>query len=334
VAAPHAFVLEIPVSANMPSPEPVESPAPHPDMAWIAGGTFLMGSDQHYREEAPPHRETVGGFWIDRWPVTNAQFRQFVTETGHVTQAEVPPEAAQYPGAKPETLVPASVVFVKPRARVDLRNHLNWWALVPGADWRHPSGPASSIAGMDDHPVVHVGFDDAAAYARWAGKELPTEAEWEFAARGGLDAAEYAWGDVFEPAGKAMANYWQGEFPIVNLLHDGWETTSPVGSFPANGFGLFDMIGNVWEWTTDWYAPRHNPRGGASACCGGGDAAARARSCDPTVSIPIPRRVMKGGSFLCAPNYCRRYRPAARMPQAVDTSTCHLGFRCVVRRQP
>ena len=320
------------VLVNTSSPNSAESPAQRLEMEWIPGGSFTMGSDRHYREEAPTRVETVEGFWIDRWPVTNASFRQFVEETGYVTQAEIAPDPAQYPGADPALLVPASVVFVKPAARVDLRNHFNWWAFVPGADWRHPNGPQSSISGMDEHPVVQVGFEDASAYARWAGKELPTEAEWEFAARGGLDGADYAWGDKFEPDGKPMANTWQGEFPIENLKHDGYEATSPVGSFPANGWGVYDMIGNVWEWTTDWYAPGHQPRGGASACCSGarsGGARAELRS---SVSLPIPRKVMKGGSFLCAPNYCRRYRPAARMPQAIDTSTCHLGFRCIVRQ--
>jgi formylglycine-generating enzyme required for sulfatase activity len=300
-------------------------------MEWIPGGRFTMGSARHYPEEAPPRVEKVGGFWMDRWPVTNAQFRAFIGATGHVTLAETAPDPAQYPGADPSLLVPASVVFVKPTQRVDLRNHFNWWSYVPGADWRHPYGPESSIDGLDDHPVVHVGFDDAAAYARWAGKELPNEVEWEFAARGGLEGAEYAWGDELTPGGKPMANTWQGEFPIENLRHDGYETTSPVGSFPANGWGLHDMIGNVWEWTTDWYATAQQARRGASACCSG-DQAARERSFDPCVALPIPRKVMKGGSFLCAPNYCRRYRPAARMPQAIDTATCHLGFRCVVRR--
>jgi sulfatase modifying factor 1 len=311
-------------------PNTAEARAQRLAMEWIPGGTFTMGSDHHYREEAPSHLETVDGFWIDRWPVTNALFRKFVEETGYVTQAEIAPDPAQYPGADPTLLVPASVVFVKPATRVDLRNHFNWWSYVPGADWRHPRGPTSSIAGMDDHPVVHVGCDDAEAFARWAGKELPTEAEWEYAARGGMEASEYAWGVELEPNGKQMANYWQGEFPIENLARDGYELTSPVGSFPPNGWGLFDMIGNVWEWTTDWYASNHSAK---DACCSGtGKSNAREASFDPSVALPIPRKVMKGGSFLCAPNYCRRYRPAARMAQAIDTSTCHLGFRCVVRQ--
>ncbi len=318
------------MSVNTSSPNTAEARSQRIAMEWIPGGTFTMGSEHHYREEAPTRRETVDGFWIDRWPVTNALFQKFIEETGYVTQAEIAPDPAQYPGADPALLVPASVVFVKPRARVDLRNHFNWWAFVPGADWRHPRGPGSSIGGLDDHPVVHVAYEDAEAFARWAGKELPTEAEWEFAARGGLEASEFAWGDELAPGGKQMANTWQGEFPIENIASDGYEFTSPVGSFPANGWGLYDMIGNVWEWTTDWYAPGHEARG--AACCSGSKPDAREASYDPSVALPIPRKVMKGGSFLCAPNYCRRYRPAARMPQAIDTSTCHLGFRCVVRQ--
>jgi formylglycine-generating enzyme required for sulfatase activity len=301
-------------------------------MIWVPGGTFTMGSDRHYPEEAPAHRVRVSGFWMDPSPVTNAEFRTFVEATGHVTAAERPPDPRDYPGARPELLVPASVVFVRPRQRVSVRNHYRWWSYVPGADWRHPRGPSSTIEGRDDHPVVHVDFADAAAYAAWAGKELPTEAEWEFAARGGLEAREFAWGDDFTPHGRRMANYWLGEFPH-QCLHPGGEGTTAVRSFPANGYGLFDMIGNVWEWTTDWYASRHvvehkpccaveDPRGGA-----------RETSVDPDVpSLPIPRKVMKGGSFLCAPNYCRRYRPSARMAQPIDTATCHLGLRCVARK--
>lgn len=302
-----------------------------PDMARIPRGTFRMGSDRHYPEEGPAHAVTVDAFWIDRLPVTNAAFRRFVEETGHVTLAERPPNAADYPGAKPELLVPASIVFVKPPGPVDLRNHYNWWALVPGADWRHPLGRQSSIDGLDDHPVVHVAYEDAAAYARWAGKSLPTEAEFEYAARGGLEDAEFAWGSELHPGGRIMANTWQGRFPFENLAEDGFVGTSPVGTFPPNGYGLYDMIGNVWEWTTDWYASRHVVKG--HGCCGlenprGGT---REASLDAREALKIPRKVMKGGSFLCAPNYCRRYRPAARMAQPIDTATCHLGFRCVVR---
>jgi len=307
----------------------------HPGMEWIPGGTFFMGSNRHYPEEAPAHRVRVDPFWIDRTPVTNAMFRRFVEATGHATLAEMPPDAGDYPGALPELLVPASVVFRKPVKRVDLRNHFNWWAYVPGADWRHPQGPGSSVVGLEDHPVVHVAYADAAAYASWAGKDLPTEAEWEFAARGGLEGAEFAWGDEIAPEGRVMANTWQGEFPIENLLVDGYETTSPVGAFPANGWGLYDMIGNVWEWTGDWYADRHSARN-QGPCCGAAAAVnprggERESSYDPRMTIRVPRKVMKGGSYLCAPSYCRRYRPAARMAQAIDTSTCHLGFRCVKR---
>ena len=297
------------------------------EMAAIPGGLFLMGSDLHYPEEAPAHEASVAPFWIDRYPVTNAQFRRFVEQTGYVTLAERPANEEDYPGAKPELLAPHSVVFVRTRGPVDLRNPYNWWSYVKGADWRHPRGPGSSLQALWRHPVVHVAYEDAQAYAAWARKSLPTEAEWEFAARGGLEAAEYVWGAEFTPEGNAMANTWQGEFPWENLLEDGYEWTSPVGSFPPNGYGLFDMAGNVWEWTSDWYREH---AAAVKACCGVGGA--RERSMDPrTPQVRIPRRVMKGGSFLCAPNYCRRYRPAARMAQPVDTSTCHLGFRCVLR---
>jgi formylglycine-generating enzyme required for sulfatase activity len=254
-----------------------------------------------------------------------------VEQTGHVTLAERAPDPADYPGALAEMLVPASSVFRKPAFKVDLRNHYNWWTYVPGANWRHPQGPGSSLKGLHKHPVVHVAIEDAEAYARWAGKELPTEAEWEFAARGGLEGAEFTWGDEFMPEGKHMANSWQGDFPNENLLEDGFEWTAPVGSFPSNGYGLYDMAGNVWEWTTDWYQEHGKIQ---QTCCGsfnprGGK---REESFDPhQPDLPIPRKVMKGGSFLCAPNYCKRYRPAARMAQPIDTSTCHLGFRCLVR---
>ena len=300
-------------------------------MVRIPGGTFTMGSDRHYPEEAAAHKVSVGGFWMDRTTVTNRDFKAFVDATGHVTLAEKPADAASYPGAKAELLVPSSVMFKKADAPVDLRNPYLWWTYVAGADWRHPRGPESSLDGVWDHPVVHVAFEDAEAYAGWAGKELPTEAEWEFAARGGLESAEFAWGDEFMPGGKPMANTWQGRFPWENLLEDGFEWTAPVGSFPGNGYGLHEMTGNVWEWTVDYF--RNHDRA-AKSCCTvdnprGGSLEA---SYDPrTPEIRIPRRVMKGGSYLCAPNYCRRYRPAARMAQAIDTSTCHLGFRCIVR---
>ena len=309
------------------------SPAtpPFEGMVWIPGGDFLMGSNNHYREEAPAHEVSVNGFWMDQFAVTNAQFARFVDATGYVTSAERPPNPADYPGAKPEMLVPASVVFQKPRQRVDLRNHYNWWTYVPHANWRHPEGPESSIEGRADHPVIHVAFEDVEAYVKWVGKELPTEAEWEFAARGGLAGAAFAWGDKFAPEGKLMANTWQGDFPVENLMLDGFERTAPVGSFPPNGYGLYEMTGNVWEWTTDWYQEHSQI---SHSCCGsvGPKDGQREKSYDPaTPEIKIARKVMKGGSYLCAPNYCRRYRPAARMAQPVDTSTCHLGFRCIVR---
>jgi formylglycine-generating enzyme required for sulfatase activity len=310
---------------------PAPGKPPSEGMVWIPGGTFLMGSDRHYPEEAPAHKVSVDAFWMDRHTVTNREFRRFAEATGHVTLAEKPANAADYPDAKPELLVPSSVMFRKSAGPVDLRNRYNWWVYTPGADWRHPRGPASSLQGLWDHPVVHVAFEDAEAYAKWAGKALPTEAEWEFAARGGLDGAEYVWGDEFTPGGRAMANTWQGEFPWQNLLADGYEWTAPVGSFAPNAYGLYEMAGNVWEWTTDWYQVHgaiehacctvHNPRGG------GEDASVDGNAPGPRV----PRKVMKGGSYLCAPNYCRRYRPAARMAQPLDTSTCHLGFRCIVR---
>jgi formylglycine-generating enzyme required for sulfatase activity len=303
------------------------------DMVWLSGSAFVMGSDRHYPDEAPAHVAHVEGFWIDRSLVTNQDFRCFVQETGYVTSAERPPRAEDYPDARPEMLVPASVVFRKPRAPVDLGNVYNWWTYVPGADWRHPGGPRTDLKGKADHPVVHIAYEDAEAYARWAGKALPTEAEWEFAARGGLDGADYAWGDEFMPGGRRMANTWLGEFPWRRDRADRHAGTSPVGVFPPNGYGLFDMIGNVWEWTADWYGPHRKPSGG---CCAA-DAATRDREESLDRGMPgaeIPSKVMKGGSYLCAPNYCRRYRPAARMAQPIDTSTGHVGFRCVVRGNP
>ncbi len=303
-------------------------------MVWIPGGEFGMGSDRHYPEERPVYRVSVNGFWIDRTPVTNEAFARFVEETGYVTFAELPPNPADYPGAQPEMLYAGSLVFVKPGGPVDQQNIANWWQYLRGADWRHPQGTNSSLVGLERHPAVHVAYQDAEAYARWAGKELPSEAEWEFAARGGLEGATYAWGEEFMPAGRFMANTWQGEFPWQNRVEDGWEGTSPVGSFPENGYGLLDMIGNVWEWTTDWYRAGHS-RSGSAPCCAGPGARANGEveSYDPALpDIRIPRRVIKGGSHLCAPNYCRRYRPAARFPEPVDTSASHLGFRCVVRQ--
>jgi formylglycine-generating enzyme required for sulfatase activity len=299
-------------------------------MVWIPGGAFLMGSDKAYVEEAPVRRVEVDGFWIDRHSVTNQDFGRFVEETGYVTFYEVPPDSAQYPGAKNEMLQPASVVFRKPSGKVALGNPYQWWRFMAGANWRRPQGPGSTLEGKEEHPVVHVAYCDVEAYARWVGKALLTEAEWEFAARGGLDGAEFAWGDEFAPGGQYRANTWQGEFPWQNLQDDGYEGTSPVNVFPANGYGLLDMIGNVWEWTKDWYASGHKKLD----CCGlrNPRGAEEGESFDPRMAhLRIPRKVMKGGSHLCAPNYCRRYRPAARMAQPIDTSTSHLGFRCVRR---
>jgi formylglycine-generating enzyme required for sulfatase activity len=315
------------------SPQTLAGEAPFPDMVWIPGGTFVMGSDKHYPEERPTHRVTVDGFWMDRLPVTNERFDAFVGATRHVTFAEIPPQAEDYPGALPDRLFAGSMVFFKPTGRVDTRDFTHWWHWIQGADWRHPTGPDSGLDGLDQHPVVHVTFDDAEAYARWAGKSLPTEAEWECAARGGLDGAPYAWGDEFLPGDRHLANTWQGEFPWQNTVRDGYERTSPVGAFPPNGYGLSDMIGNVWEWTSDWYKPSHPAEVVKSCCIPHNPRGARAEdsydACQP--AIRIPRRVLKGGSHLCAPNYCRRYRPAARFPQPIDTSAGHVGFRCIVR---
>jgi formylglycine-generating enzyme required for sulfatase activity len=299
----------------------------------VPGGIYRMGSDAFYPEETPRRRVQVNAFRIDSAPVTNAEFAAFVTATGHVTLAEIAPDPADYPGMDPALALPGSLVFQRTPGPVPLDDPSNWWAFVPGADWRHPTGPDSDIAALMDHPVVHVAYSDAAAYAEWAGKALPTEAEWEWAARGGLDDAEYAWGDELAPGGAVMANYWRGLFPFANQREDGGYRTTAVGSFPENGYGLSDMIGNVWEWTSDWYAEaRHlkakrpccaipNPRGGTLKS-----------SFDPTQpNVKIGRRTLKGGSHLCAANYCQRYRPAARHAQMIDSSTSHIGFRCVTR---
>jgi formylglycine-generating enzyme len=304
-------------------------------MVWIPGGTFRMGSDHHYVEEAPSHRVTVDGFWIERTPVTNQQFKAFVKATGYVTTAQIPPDPKDYPGALPEMIYAGSLVFTPPRPPVDLKNLGAWWAYMKGAYWRHPYGPKSNINTLDNHPVVHVAFSDALAYARWAGKDLPTEAEWEFAARGGLDGAEFAWGDEFTPCGKHMANTWQGNFPHENCCKDGFSRTSPVTAFPANAYGIHDMIGNVWEWTTDWYSSKHEADASKACCIPKNPRGAREEdSYDPRQPrTKIPRKVIKGGSHLCAPNYCRRYRPAARHAEDVDTSTSHLGFRCIIRQR-
>ncbi len=311
---------------------PDRLPAPS-NMVWIPGGTFCMGSDNHYPEEAPAHRVSVDGFWIDLTPVTNRQFKDFVAATGYVTTAEITPDPKDYPDALPHMIYAGSLVFSPPAHDLDLRDWSQWWQFVKGAKWRRPYGPKSNINVLDRYPVVHVSHADALAYASWSGKQLPTEAEWEFAARGGLDDAEFAWGDEFAPGGTHRANTWQGNFPHQNTNEDGFERTAPVTAFPPNGYGVYDMIGNVWEWTDDWYTSKHEADA-AKPCCipenpRGGKAEDSYDARDP--SIKIPRKVLKGGSHLCAPNYCRRYRPAARHAQPVDTSTSHIGFRCVLR---
>ena len=318
---------------NEPLQVPIRiSPVPR-DMVWISGGEFLMGSDEHYPEERPARWTKVDGFWIDRTPVTNREFAAFVGDTGWVTLAEMTPDPEAYPGALPEMLTPGSLVFTPTMGPVDLKNVFNWWAYVPGADWRHPGGPRTTIDGLDDHPVTHVAWRDVEAYAQWARLDLPTEAEWEYAARGGLNNTEYAWGHEFAPGGRHMANTWQGRFPWENLAQDGWDRTSPVTAFPANGYGLHDMIGNVWEWTRDWWATPSMLAPAHACCAARGDGGPKAeQSYDPhQAGLRIPRKVLKGGSHLCAPSYCRRYRPAARHAEPVDTSTSHVGFRCILR---
>lgn len=286
-------------------------------LVWIPAQTTMLGSDEHYPEEAPAHEVTVDGFWIQRHQVTNAQFGAFAEATGYVTVAERPLDPADHPGAPVENLQPGSMVFRRTPGPVDLRHLSQWWTWTPGACWNHPRGPRSSLRGREQYPVVHIAFEDAAAYANWAGLALPTEAQWEVAARGGLAHAAYTWGPEPERPGEPLANYWHGEFPY--LPDSGYGQSTPVGSFPANAYGLSDMAGNVWEWTADFYTATRD----SHSCCA-------ADSYDPDQpGTPVARRVIKGGSFLCADSYCRRYRPAARRPQAVDTGMSHIGFRCV-----
>ena len=317
------------MTETAPKTAPAARPLPRgglvKNMTWLPGGVFAMGSEDLYPEERPVRRVEVDGFWMDTHLVTVAEFRRFVKATGYDTVAERPLDPAQYPAADPALLLPGSLVFYPTRGPVSLHDVSQWWRYTPGANWRHPRGPASTLDGLDQHPVTHVTAEDADAYAIWAGQELPTEAEWEYAARGGLDGAVYTWGDDPAPRDRAMANTWHGEFPWQHLAPRK-HGTSAVRSYPPNGFGLYDMAGNVWEWTSDYFAvpgahhgccvPR-NPRVGCATADEAGE--------------QIPRRVIKGGSHLCAPNYCLRYRPAARQGEAVDTSTQHLGFRCVLR---
>ena len=289
------------------------------ELVWIPGQTAVLGSDSQYREEAPARPVAVDGFWIQTHPVTNADFTQFVDATGYLTVAERPLDPADYPGAPAENLQPGSMVFRRTAGPVDLRHLSQWWTWTPGASWRHPIGANSSIAARAEHPVVHVAYEDAEAYALWAELALPTEAEWETAARGGRDRATYTWGDEPEQPGQRLANYWHGEFPW--RPDPGYGRTSPVGGYPPNAYGLFDMAGNVWEWTCDFYGDDRT-----------GDPCCEADSYDSAKQqFPVARKVIKGGSFLCADNYCLRYRPAARRPQMVDTGMSHIGFRCVKR---
>jgi formylglycine-generating enzyme required for sulfatase activity len=303
------------------------------DMCRLQGGVFRMGSDRHYPEERPSRNVRVSAFWIDVSPVTNREFASFVDATGYRTLAERPLNADDYKGIAITDTRAGSLVFQRTAGPVPLSNPSLWWAFCVGADWQHPTGPESSIEGHLDHPVVHVAHGDALSFAEWAGKSLPTEAEWEFAARGGLDGADYSWGNELNPNGAILANYWRGRFPWTNAREDGEYRTSPVKTFPPNGYGLFDMIGNVWEWTNDWWA---NAAALPSPCCipidpVGGTVQG---SCDPAMrGIQIGRKVIKGGSHLCAPSYCQRYRPAARAAQMIDSSTSHIGFRCVVRER-
>ncbi|OBA89053.1 sulfatase-modifying factor 1 [Mycobacteriaceae bacterium 1482268.1] len=290
------------------------------ELVEVPGGSFRMGSTSFYPEEAPIHTVQVTSFAIERHPVTNAQFAEFVDETGYLTVAERPIDPTLYPGADPADLVPGALVFRPTSGPVNLRDWRQWWEWKPGASWRHPFGPARGTPTFEDrldHPVVQVAYPDAAAYARWAGRRLPTEAEWEYAARAG-STDTYAWGDDAMPDGRLMANTWQGHFPYRNDGASGWVGTSPVGTFPPNGFGLVDMIGNVWEWTTTTFVGHHQPDASAQGCC--------PPSSEPDLSI---NQVLKGGSHLCAPEYCHRYRPAARSPQSQDSATTHIGFRCV-----
>jgi len=304
-----------------------------PGMVHVPAGAFLMGSDHHYAEERPQHPARVDGFWMDETAVTNAAFAAFVDATGYVTVAERPLEPGMYPGADPALLVPGGLVFRMTEGPVDTRDFTNWWHWTPGAHWRAPEGPGSDTSARLDHPVVQVAYEDAEAYARWAGKALPTEAEWEFAARGGLEGKEFAWGDDLAPEGEHVANTWQGPFPWRNFATDGFERTCPVRSYAPNGYGLYEVCGNVWEWTTDWWGARHAAEPGKPCCAPlNPRGPALDGSYDPgQPAIRIPRKVVKGGSFLCAPSYCRRYRPAARHAQMVDSGMSHVGFRCIRR---
>lgn len=299
------------------------------DLVAIAGGVFAMGSESYYPDEGPIRDVSVEAFSIGPHPVTNTEFAAFVSNTGFVTEAESSPDPDLYPGASAEDLVPGGLVFGMTSGPVSLNNYANWWAWTPGADWKHPTGPDSSIDGLDNHPVVQVCHGDALAYCEWADLELPTEAEWEFAARGGLDGADFTWGTNDDQETEPVANTWQGRFPYENTEVDGYTRTSPVATYAPNGYGLFDMSGNVWEWTDDWYVAKAVTGDEANCCAPRGPTLED--SYDPHQEVKIPRKVVKGGSHLCTPQYCYRYRPAARQPQTIETATSHMGFRGIRR---
>lgn len=310
--------------ATVPPPKLNATSAPSPapeEMAWVPGGWFWMG-DNNFKDAQPEHLVYVDGFWMDAHEVTNAQFAKFVAATGYQTVAELPPKQEDFPGAPPEALVAGSIVFAPPDHEVPLDNHLQWWAYVPGADWQHPEGPDTNILDRQNHPAVHIAWTDAMAYAKWAGKRLPSEAEWELAARGGLDREPYCWGNELRPKNHWQSNIWQGKFPLSNTAGDGYRATAPVGSYAPNGYGLFDMSGNVWEWCSDWYRPDYyqksvdkNPPGPDS-------------SFDP-LEPGMPKRVQRGGSFMCSDAYCIRYVPGARGKGEPSSAAGHVGFRCV-----
>lgn len=310
-----------------------EMPVTPPEgMVWIPAGEFLMGSDAHYAEEKPQRKVYVDGFWMDTHLVTNRDFAEFVAATGYLTLAEKAPDPVLYPGAPPENLVPGSMVFVPTSGPVDLRYNHQWWRWMPGAQWRHPGGPGTSIDGLDDHPVVHVCWEDVEAYARWAEKDLPTEAEWERAARGTYQGAEFTWGNKDpQDSNHPKAQTWKGQFPWKNDRKLQQQRTAPVGSFIANDFGLYDMAGNVWEWTSDWYADQRSEGEPACSCCTARNPRGADMETSRDRSTAIPQKVVKGGSHLCARHACFRYRPAARQPQMIDTGMSHVGFRCIKR---